>query len=119
MPLQPFVPHRSALMPKAMRNSSLFRRMIRGSWVRETERCEGGAAPAVALIVKTAKRASGIIFMGDFLSTAHGEDCARRQYSRAHLAATNDESLRDAGICSCVALTYRAIGLAYQISPPF
>src|ERR1700679_1119992 len=63
MPLQPFVPHRSALMPKAMRNSSLFRRMIRGSWVRETERCEGGAAPAAALIVKTAKRASGIIFM--------------------------------------------------------
>src|ERR1700678_1190961 len=63
MPLQPFVPHRSALMPKAMRNSSLFRRMIRGSWVSETECCEGGAALAAALIVKTAKRASGIIFM--------------------------------------------------------
>src|ERR1700679_397599 len=64
MPLQPFAPHRSPLMPNAMRNSSLFRRMMRGSWVSDTERCDGGAAPAAALIVKTAKRASGIVFMG-------------------------------------------------------
>ena len=47
MPLQPPAPHGSPLMPNAMRNSSLSRRMTRGA--RGSETVRGGAANRTSL----------------------------------------------------------------------
>src|SRR5258708_39280648 len=74
MPLQPFAPHRSPLMPNAIRNSSLFRRMMRGSWVSETQCLDAGAAPAPALNAVIAKRESEIVFIGTPVARARGND---------------------------------------------
>src|ERR1700730_16010374 len=74
MPLQPLAPHRSPLMPNAMRNSSLFRRMMRGSWVNETECLDAGAAPAPVLNAVMATRESEMVFIGTPVAYARGNN---------------------------------------------
>src|ERR1700730_11633914 len=67
-------------MPNAMRNSSLFKRMMRGSWVSETESLEAGAAPALALKATNAMREIVFIRNSDCIRTRNiNRAAARRQ----------------------------------------
>jgi hypothetical protein len=51
------------LIPKAMRNSSLFRRMTKGLWVSEAATSAETAVPAPALLATAITSAKWILFM--------------------------------------------------------